>query len=121
MNRQPDQRNLTTAAALIPAIGWIKHYRRQWLQSDITAGLIAAAVIIPQAMAYATIAGLPVQVGLYTCLLPVVVYALLGSSRPLSFSTTTTIAILTAAELGRVAPNGAVGELIVAGAILSVL
>ena len=48
-------------------------------------------------MAYATIAGLPVQVGLYTAFVPMVVYALLGTSRPLSVSTTTTIAILTAA------------------------
>ncbi|HEU0258691.1 MAG TPA: SulP family inorganic anion transporter, partial [Burkholderiales bacterium] len=55
-------------------------------------------------MAYATIAGLPVQVGLYTAIVPMVVYAFLGSSRPLSVSTTTTIAILTGAELARVAP-----------------
>lgn len=56
-------------------------------------------------MAYATIAGLPVQVGLYTAFLPMVIYALLGSSRPLSLSTTTTIAILTAAQLNLVVPN----------------
>src|SRR5215471_14170507 len=121
MNRQPDQRSLTTDSALVPAIGWIKDYGRQWLQSDITAGLITAAVVIPQAMAYATIAGLPVQVGLYTCLLPMVVYALLGTSRPLSFSTTTTIAILTAAKLGSTVPNGGDKELAVATATLAIL
>ena len=63
-------------------------------------------------MAYATIAGLPVQVGLYTAFVPMVVYALLGTSRPLSVSTTTTIAILTAADLGRLAAGGGRGELI---------
>ena len=88
---------------------------------DVIAGLVAAAVVIPKAMAFATIAGLPVQVGLYTVFVPMVVYALLGTSRPLSVSTTTTIAILTAAELGKVAPNGGPGELITAGATLAVL
>jgi len=88
---------------------------------DIIAGLIAAAVVIPKAMAFATIAGLPVQVGLYTAFVPMVVYVLLGTSRPLSVSTTTTIAILTAAELGKVAPNGGAGALIPASATLAVL
>ncbi|MCT0224508.1 SulP family inorganic anion transporter [Synechococcus sp. CS-1328] len=51
-------------------------------QADLAAGLTAAAVVLPKAMAYATIAGLPVQVGLYTALVPMAVYALLGSSSP---------------------------------------
>src|SRR5687768_1155191 len=88
---------------------------------DIVAGLTAAAVVVPKALAYATIAGLPVQVGLYTAIVPMVVYAFLGSSRPLSVSTTTTIAILTGAELGRVAPGGGAAELIVATGTLAVL
>ena len=73
------------------------------MRLDIIAGLTAAAVVVPKALAYATIAGLPVQVGLYTASVPMVVYALLGTSRVLSVSTTTTIAILTGAELARVA------------------
>src|SRR4051812_7602415 len=105
----------------IPSIAWLRQYEREWLRADLTAGLTAAAVVIPKAMAYATIAGLPVQVGLYTALVPMVVYALLGSSRPLSFSTTTTIAILAAAELGRAAPDANPGALIAAGATLAVL
>ena len=71
----------------------------------MVAGLTTAAVVIPKAMAYATIAGLPVQVGLYTAFLPMVIYAVLGTSRALSVSTTTTLAILTAAELGEVVPT----------------
>jgi len=81
-------------------------YRRDWLRPDIVAGLTSGAVIIPKAMAYAMMAGLPVQVGLYTALLPMLIYALLGTSRVLSVSTTTTLAILTAAQLGQVVPNG---------------
>jgi sulfate permease, SulP family len=91
------------------------------LKADLFAGLTAAAVVVPKAMAYATIAGLPVQVGLYTAIVPMVVYAFLGSSRPLSVSTTTTIAILTGAELARVAPGGGAAELIAASATLAVL
>ena len=74
-------------------------YQKEWLRADLIAGLTTAAVVIPKAMAYATIAGLPVQVGLYTAFIPMVIYALLGTSRPLSVSTTTTLAILTAAGL----------------------
>ncbi len=91
------------------------------MKADLLAGLTAAAVVIPKAMAYATIAGLPVQVGLYTAIVPMVVYAFVGSSRPLSVSTTTTIAILTGAELGRVAPGGGAAELIAATGTLALL
>ncbi|ROS73844.1 MFS superfamily sulfate permease-like transporter [Curtobacterium sp. PhB130] len=74
----------------------LRGYDRAWLGRDVVAGLSAGAVVVPQAMAYATIADLPVQVGLYTCMAPMVVYALLGGSRAMSVSTTSTIATLTA-------------------------
>jgi sulfate permease, SulP family len=106
---------------LIPSIQWLRSYQKEWLRPDIFAGLTAAAVVIPKAMAYATIAGLPVQVGLYTVFVPMVIYALLGTSRPLSMSTTTTIAILAAAELGEVVPNGDTTALLTAGATLAML
>jgi SulP family sulfate permease len=105
----------------IPALDWVPGYRKEWLRPDILAGLITAAVVIPKAMAYATIAGLPVQVGLYTALVPMVIYAVLGSSRPLSVSTTTTIAILTAAELGEVAPDADPAALLRTSATLAFL
>lgn len=96
-------------------------YRREWLQPDIVAGLTTGAVIIPKAMAYAMIAGLPVQVGLYTVLVPMVIYAVLGTSRALSVSTTTTVAILTAAQLGQVVRNGDPAALLSASATLTLL
>ena len=74
----------------------LRRYDRRLLRTDILAGLSAGAVVVPQAMAYATIAGLPVQVGLYTCMVPLLVYATLGGSRTLSMTTTSTIATLTA-------------------------
>jgi len=108
-------------ANLIPSLGWLRTYSRAWLRPDITAGLTTAAVVVPKAMAFATISQLPLHVGLYTAIVPMVVYAILGSSRPLSVSTTTTIAILTATELGLAAPGGDAASLIAAAATLAVL
>ena len=84
---------------VVPAVGWLRTYRGAWLRADVVGGLTAGLVVVPQAMAYATIADLPVQVGLYTCMVPMAVYALLGGSRVLSVSTTSTIATLTASTL----------------------
>lgn len=104
-----------------PFADWIFSYKKEWLRPDVIAGLTTAAVVIPKAMAYATIAGLPVQVGLYTAFLPMVIYAVLGTSRPLSVSTTTTLAILTAGELGTVVPGGDAASLLTASATLTLL
>jgi high affinity sulfate transporter 1 len=92
----------TGIVKFIPALAWLRRYPRIWLRPDIVAGLVTSAVVIPQAMAYATLAGLPVEVGLYTALVAIPVYAILGSSRPLSVSVTSTIAILTATSLASV-------------------
>src|SRR5512145_3180717 len=94
-----------------PMPAWLAAYRKEWLKPDAVAGLTAAAVVIPKAMAYATIAGLPVQVGLYTAFVPMLIYALTGSSRPLSVSTSTTIAILMGAQLSLLVPDGDAGAL----------
>jgi high affinity sulfate transporter 1 len=94
-------------------------YQKDWLRPDLIAGLTAAAVVIPKAMAYASIAGLPVQVGLYTALVPMAIYAVLGTSRVLSVSTTTTIAVLTGAELSEVVPGLDPSSLLKATAVLT--
>jgi len=91
------------------------------IRLDVVAGLTAAAVVLPKAMAYATVAGLPVTVGLYTAFVPMVVYALLGTSRVLSVSSTTTLAILAGSELGAVVPDGDPGRLVTAVATLTAL
>ncbi len=91
------------------------------LRFDVIAGLTAAAVVLPKAMAYATVAGLPVAVGLYTAFIPMVVYALLGTSRALSVSSTTTLAILAGTQLGLVVPDGDPAKLVMATATLTAL
>jgi SulP family sulfate permease len=105
----------------LPMLDWMLGYHKEWLRLDVVAGLTTAAVVIPKAMAYATIAGLPVQVGLYTAFLPMLIYAVLGTSRPLSVSTSTTIAILAATQLGQVVPDGNPASLLSASATLTLL
>jgi high affinity sulfate transporter 1 len=100
-------------------LGWVRGYDRSALTPDLLAGLTGAAVVLPKAMAYATVAGLPVEVGLYTALAASIVYAALGRSPVLSVSTTTTIAILTGSALGEV--PGVATQLLTALATLSVL
>jgi sulfate permease, SulP family len=116
--------NLSTdrqSLGYLPIADWLFGYQKDWLRPDIIAGLTTAAVVIPKAMAYATIAGLPVQVGLYTALVPMAIYALMGSSRPLSVSTTTTIAVLTATELGEVVPGADASSLLRASVMLTLM
>jgi SulP family sulfate permease len=91
------------------------------LHFDVVAGLVAAAVVLPKAMAYATVAGLPVAVGLYTAFVPLVIYAVLGSSRVLSVTSTTTLAILSGTQLGLVVPGGDPAKLLTATATLTAL
>ena len=105
----------------LPILGWLPGYPSKWLRQDLVAGLTTAAVVIPQAMAYATIAGLPVEVGLYTVLILMVVYAILGTSRVLMVSVTSTISILTAATLASVVPEGDSAAYLTAAATLAVL
>jgi len=102
-------------------LDWIRGYQKDWLRPDVIAGLTSAAVVIPKAMAYATIAGLPVQVGLYTAFLPMIIYAVLGTSRALSVSTTTTLAILVGAELGEAVPKADPASLLSASVMLTML
>ncbi|WP_205746286.1 SulP family inorganic anion transporter [Dyella amyloliquefaciens] len=104
-----------------PFMPWLRGYQRAWLKGDVIAGITAAAIVLPKALAYATVAGLPIQVGLYTCFVPMLVYALVGTSRPLSVSTSTTLAILTGTALAQAVPTGDAVELAKATAMLCLL
>ena len=119
MQAETDERNGITK--FIPILGWLPGYPRDGFRFDLVAGLTASAVVIPQAMAYASIAGLPVEVGLYTALVPMVIYAVLGTSRPLSVSATSTIAMLTATTLAGVVQSSDPYDYIVPAATLATL
>lgn len=85
------------------------------------AGATAAAVVIPQAMGYATVAGLPVEIGLYTCIFPLAAYALIGGARRLSFSTTSTIAALTGLALASVGTAQGAGSVSAAASLATMV
>jgi sulfate permease, SulP family len=85
----------------VPSVGWVRRYERRWLGRDVTAGVVTACVVVPQCVAYASLAGLPVEVGLYVATVPMLLYAVLGTSRPLSVSTTSTISLLTASAIAQ--------------------
>ena len=96
---------------------WWRSYRRQWLGRDLLAGVAVAAYMVPQVMGYAAIAGLPPIAGLWASLLPLVVYALIGSSPQLSLGPESTTALLTATTLAAMS-NGDPDQLAsVAGAL----
>jgi SulP family sulfate permease len=82
---------------------WWRSYQREWLSRDLLAGVTVAAYMVPQVMGYAAIAGLPPITGLWASLLPLVVYALLGSSRQLSVGPESTTALMTATTLAALA------------------
>jgi len=96
------------------------HQAKRWM-ADVLPGLTTAAVVVPKALAYATIAQLPVQAGLFAALVPMAVYAVLGSSRVLSVSTTTPIAILCAVAIGEALRSDPSLNPLIASATLSVL
>jgi sulfate permease, SulP family len=101
--------------------GLLVRYRWDWLRWDLLAGLTTAAVVIPQAVAYASLAGLPVEVGLYVAIVPMAAYALVGSSRPLSVSSTSTISILTAGALVEAGADGDPGRAVATASLLALL
>src|SRR3954453_12801289 len=68
---------------IIPGLAALHAYRRPWLRSDVIAGLVLAAILVPQGMAYAELAGLPPVTGLYTTIACLVAYAMFGPSRVL--------------------------------------
>ncbi|MDO9267672.1 MAG: sulfate permease [Methylobacter sp.] len=84
---------------LFPIVGWLKSYTRQEFNSDLFAGIITAILLVPQGIAYAILAGLPPQLGLYASILPPVLYALFGTSRTLSVGPVSIAAIMIASAL----------------------
>ncbi len=90
----------------VPAVEWLGHYDRTHLPGDALAGVIVTTLLIPQAMAYALLAGLPPEVGLYASMLPLAVYALLGSSRFLSVGPSALVSLLIVTQVAVLAEPG---------------
>jgi len=90
----------------LPFLDWLVHYRRQDLVGDLLGGVIVAIMLVPQGMAYAMLAGLPPQVGLYASIVPLVIYGLLGTSRALAVGPVAIVSLLVASGIAPLADAG---------------
>ena len=90
----------------LPIFDWIGNYNQRTLTSDLIAALIVTIMLIPQSLAYALLAGLPPEVGLYASILPLVAYAIFGTSRTLSVGPVAVVSLMTAAAVGNLALQG---------------
>jgi SulP family sulfate permease len=90
----------------IPSIEWIRNYKKEWLSGDISAGLTVGVMLIPQGMAYSMLAGLPPIYGLYAVTIPLIIYALLGTSRQLAVGPVAMVSLLIASGVGHLAGAG---------------
>lgn len=94
--------------SLIPAAQWLAGYQRHNLLNDTVAAVIVTMMLIPQSLAYALLAGLPAEMGLYACILPLLAYAVFGTSRTLSVGPVAVASLMTASAVGAVAAEGTV-------------
>ncbi|MDH5369808.1 MAG: solute carrier family 26 protein [Gammaproteobacteria bacterium] len=104
----------------IPALSWMSNYKKENLKGDLTAGLTVGVMLVPQGMAYAMLAGLPPIIGLYASVVPVLIYALLGTSNQLAVGPVAIVSLMTAAGVGTLA-NGSVEAYIVYAVLLSLM
>lgn len=98
----------------IPSLEWIPSYTRDKLTGDVIAGLVVAVMLVPQAMAYAMLAGLPPQAGLYASIVPLVIYGFMGTSRPLAVGPVAIVSLMTATAIGPLAEQGSADYLTLA-------
>lgn len=104
----------------LPILSWLKDYDRQALSSDMVAAVIVTIMLIPQSLAYAMLAGLPPEVGLYASIMPLLLYTLFGTSRTLSVGPVAVISLMTAAALGKLALEGS-AEYLTAAIVLALM
>lgn len=105
---------------LLPIVGWARSYDRVNLRPDAAAGLTVAAMLVPQSMAYALLAGLPPEVGLYAATFPLLAYSIFGSSNQLSVGPTAITSIMTASALGPLVAENEMGY-VTAAAVLAMM
>ena len=104
----------------LPVLTWGRTYTRQSFTNDLTAAIIVTIMLIPQSLAYAMLAGLPPQMGLYASILPITLYAVFGTSRSLAVGPVAVVSLLTAASISRIATPGS-DDYIVAAIALAFL
>ncbi len=98
----------------LPILGWARDYRRATLASDLLAAVIVTIMLIPQSLAYALLAGLPPEAGLYASIVPIFLYTVFGTSRVLAVGPVAVVSLMTAATIGQVAEAGTAGYAVAA-------
>ena len=93
----------------LPILDWGRRYDRATLSDDLLAAVIVTIMLIPQSLAYALLAGLPAQAGLYASIVPIMLYAVFGTSRALAVGPVAVVSLMTAAAIGTVAEQGSMG------------
>ena len=107
-------------SSYFPILEWGRQYRAETLINDGVAAVIVTIMLIPQGLAYALLAGLPPQIGLYASILPLIVYAIFGSSRTMAVGPVAILSLMTASAAGKIAETGSV-EYVQAALILAIL
>lgn len=98
----------------MPVLSWGRRYGRKELSADLIAAVIVTIMLIPQSLAYALLAGLPPEAGLYASIAPIILYALFGTSKALAVGPVAVVSLLTASAVGQVAEQGTAGYAIAA-------
>ena len=98
--------NLLRLLPSLPILDWGRRYNRDTLVSDVVAAIIVTIMLIPQSLAYALLAGLPPEVGLYASVAPLLLYAVFGTSRVLAVGPVAVVSLMTAAAIGEHAVAG---------------
>ncbi len=98
----------------LPILDWGRHYDRRALSNDMVAAVIVTIMLIPQSLAYALLAGLPPEAGIYASIAPIVLYAIFGTSRALAVGPVAVVSLLTASAIGQVAEAGTAGYAVAA-------
>ena len=93
----------------LPVLDWGRDYDKSALSNDLMAAVIVTIMLIPQSLAYALLAGLPPEAGLYASIVPILLYAVFGTSRALAVGPVAVVSLMTAAALGNIADQGTMG------------
>ena len=98
----------------LPILDWGRSYSRDALTNDLVAAVIVTIMLIPQSLAYALLAGLPAEAGIYASIVPIMLYAVFGTSRALAVGPVAIVSLMTAAAIGEVAEQGTAGYAVAA-------
>ncbi len=109
-----NQDSLAVLRRIVPVLDWGRNYSRSTLSNDLIAAVIVTIMLIPQSLAYALLAGLPPEAGLYASIVPIVLYAVFGTSRSLAVGPVAVVSLLTASAVGQVAEQGTAGYAVAA-------